>query len=108
MPPSTSYRRGHRLRGRWPVGWRVNREATGFSRVELSLLCDPHVVDRRLDQARAAGIGGFDLDANGLPGVAAYVDRGGRPGRVVVVGRAQFLEHLRGGGRADDFDAQVI
>jgi putative transposase len=33
----TSYRRGRRLRGRWPMGWRSNREAAGCSRPELSL-----------------------------------------------------------------------
>jgi len=76
----------------------------------LALLVDHHIAlkeGRIFDQARARGVSGLDLDADGLPGIRAQVDVCGGPRRIVVGRRPKLLKHLRG-GRAHDLNAQVV
>ena len=73
----------------------------------LRLLNHLHIIHPRFHQAGGRGVGGLDQDSHRLAREGAEVGRAGYPDGVVAGGRAQLLEHGRG-GRAHHPDAEEI
>src|SRR5262245_66506816 len=87
-----------------PTAFAVNRPS-----VKKKLLpCYPHVVNACLDEACAAGVSSLDQNLDCLSGELTEVHRRRRPGGVVIICGAEFLEYEGRPGAGHDTHAEEI